>query len=115
LTRAGIIRQTLKQAIDLDRLGSNPESLFPREVFNEHLKRFGKFGLVMAIMVLPIFTSKAEDVPDMDEMAEKFKEMQDNGTEFKEEDIKFTTDETRGAYNERMIGVFQDMYDLGYI
>ena len=42
------------------RLGSDPEKLFPRSVFDEHLLRYGKFGLAMAIMVLPIFTSNVE-------------------------------------------------------
>jgi hypothetical protein len=67
----------------------------------------------MAIMVLPIFTSNAEDVPDMDEMAEKFKEAQETGNQL--EEITFSSEKTIGAYNERMKGVFLDMYDLGYI
>lgn len=44
----------------LKRLGSDPEKLFPREAFDDHLKRFGRFGLTMAAMVLPIFVSEVE-------------------------------------------------------
>lgn len=69
----------------------------------------------MAIMVLPIFTSNAEDVPDMDEMAEKFKTMQENGEKFDEKDLQFTSSNTVDVYNERMLGVFEDMVELGYI
>lgn len=69
----------------------------------------------MAIMVLPIFTSNAEDTPDMDEIAEKFKDMQENGGTLVESDMKFSSEKTIGVYNERMSGVFNDMYDLGYI
>lgn len=84
-------------------------------MLNDHLSRFGKFGLAMAIMVLPIFTSNSEDVPDMDEVAEKFKEMNENGLALDESAIQFTNASTIDVYNDRMCGVFQDMYDLGYI
>lgn len=99
----------------LTRLGSDPEKVFPRNVLDQHLKKFGKFGLAMAIMVLPIFTSNPEDTPDMDEIAEKFKDAQDNGVEFKQSDLTFSSANTIGEYTKRMDGVFQDMYRLGYI
>lgn len=96
-------------------MGSEPSEVFPREAFDDHLKRFGKFGLAMAIMVLPIFTSQADDIPDMDEMAEKMQDSIEQGTEVSIETLQFSSEKTIGAYNERMSGVFQDMYDLGYI
>lgn len=69
----------------------------------------------MAVMVLPIFTSNADDIPDLDEMSRKLQNMQDNGEQFNKEDMQFTSEATRGAYDERMTGVFQDMFDFGYI
>lgn len=69
----------------------------------------------MAIMVLPVFTSSAEDVPDMDAMAEKFKKARDNGTKIEESVIKYASTSSLKAYNERMSGVFQDMHNLNYI
>jgi hypothetical protein len=99
----------------LARLGSDPAKVFPRSVLDEHLKKFGKFGLAMAIMVLPIFTSNPEDTPDMDEIAEKFKEVQDNGGEFDQSELNFSSANTIGEYTKRMDGCFQDMYRLGYI
>lgn len=95
-------------------MGSNPSELFPREVLDQHLHRYGKFGLTMAIMVLPIFTSKSDDIPDMDAMAEKMQSAIDNGTQLDESEINFTSSKTVNVYNERMLGVFQDMYDLKY-
>lgn len=95
-------------------MGSNATELFPREVFDQHLHRYGKFGLTMAIMVLPIFTSKSDDIPDMDAMAEKMQSAIDNGTQLDESEINFTSSKTVNVYNERMLGVFQDMYDLKY-
>ena len=66
-------------------------------------------------MVLPVFTSTAEDIPDMDVMAEKFKEARDNGTKIEENVINFSSTSSLNVYNERMSGVFQDMHDLNYI
>ena len=96
-------------------MGSNPVKLFPREIFDEHLKRFGKFGLAMAIMVLPFFTSKVEDAPDMDGLAKKFKEASDNGTALDNDSVNATSLKENEAYNNRMKDVFEDIFRLKYI
>lgn len=92
-------------------MGSDPEKVFPRSAFDEHLMRFGKFGLAMAVMVLPIFTTNADDLPDMDEMAEKYQ----NGEELDTAEYDLSKSKTIGVYNTRMSGVFHDMCNLGYI
>lgn len=99
----------------LHRLGSDPSKVFPRKAFLEHLNRFGRFGLIMAIVCLPIFTSNADEAPDIDIMVEKMQDLQDNGTELKMDELQFTTAKTLDVYNKRMAGVIQDMSDLGYI
>lgn len=98
--------------MDLIRsLGSDPEKVFPRSAFNEHLIRFGKFGLAMAVMVLPIFTSNVDDLPDMDEMAEKYQ----NGEELDTAEYDFSESRNIDVYNNRMREVIHDMCNLGYI
>lgn len=42
-------------------------------------------------------------------------DLQDNGTELKMDELQFTTSKTLDVYNKRMVGVIQDMVDLGYI
>lgn len=69
----------------------------------------------MAVICLPIFTSNAEDVPELDLMAEKMQEMQDQGGNLDLEGMNFTSTSTRVVYNERITGVIRDMHDLGYI
>lgn len=39
------------------RLGSNPEKLFSYELMTKHLRKFGKFGLIMASTLLPTITA----------------------------------------------------------
>ncbi|CAG9802882.1 unnamed protein product [Chironomus riparius] len=98
----------------IQRLGSDPEQLFPREAFESHLKKFGKFGLIMAMAVLPLFTSDVDDIPDMEELAEKIKRIGAD-EEVDKSAFNITTDKTYDRYAERMIGVCEDMYSLGYI
>lgn len=69
----------------------------------------------MAIMVLPFFTSKVEDAPDMDGLAEKFKNASDNGTAFDNDSVNSRSLKSNDAYNRRMKDVFEDMFDLKYI
>ncbi|XP_058451237.1 uncharacterized protein LOC131430350 isoform X2 [Malaya genurostris] len=53
------------------RLGSDPERLFPRKAFDQQLLRFGRIGLIMATIGLPIINTKNEDVPDLEKWAEQ--------------------------------------------
>lgn len=70
----------------------------------------------MGICVIPIFTAKALEIPDMDEMAKKFQESADNGTKVEADTfMDFSKMSTANTCNERMRDVFVDMYNLGYI
>lgn len=82
---------------------------------NEHLHRLGKFGFSMAVVMLPIITSKAEDTWDVDEMAEKFKEASEKGDVFDSESMKATAPPPNEAFRDRMRGVIENMYELNYI
>ncbi|KAG5670236.1 hypothetical protein PVAND_000513 [Polypedilum vanderplanki] len=90
----------------IKRLNLDPEKLFPRYIFDEHLKKFGKFGLYMGILCLPAVTSNAEDTPDIDAISEKLSEKQ-NGEKLS---IDFVPSE---RCMERILGVYEDMYNFG--
>lgn len=51
----------------------------------------------------------------MDEIAEKIKIALENGEQFESSMIDMSQNTTVEIYNERMRGVYEDMYDLGYI
>lgn len=95
----------------LRRLGSDPEQMFPRTAFDDQLVRFGRFGLLMATMLLPIITTKKEDIPDLDGMAEKL----ENGVDVSSEINNFKSEGTQDIYREKMAGCCRDMVRLGYI
>lgn len=69
----------------------------------------------MAIMILPIITSKPEDALDMDLFAVKMKEAQDSGTAFDADSINSAIAQANEGFTVRMREVFEDMYDLQYI
>lgn len=105
----GLYHQSLSDF--LRQLGSDPEKLFPRKALDEQLRRFGRFGLLMAVMILPVITTKGEDVPDLEEMAEKMESGIDLSAEFN----NFRSKDTEEVYRQKMAGCCRDMVQLGYI
>ncbi|XP_058983196.1 uncharacterized protein LOC131800389 [Musca domestica] len=55
----------------LKRLGSKPENIFSKKAFQKEFKAKGAIGLLLAMIVLPILTTKGEDVPDLEILSEK--------------------------------------------
>lgn len=76
-------------------------------MLQEQLKQYSKFGFGMAVITLPLFTTAADNIPDLDEIyTEGYKA---------EEDIKKWGVSSNSLYHERMSGVIIDMVDFGYI
>lgn len=90
-------------------MGSDPAKMFPKDELNRQLQKFGKFGLVMAIMVLPMFMSEVEDLPDMDHACETISNDPKMGAEI------FKFERTHSRYAIRMRDIIKDMDRLGYI
>lgn len=95
----------------ITKLGSDPEKLFSFNDLLGELKRFGRFGLLFAPVMLQFITSKASDIPDMDEFAEDIK----NNTKTMDESIQaFTSSSTLDEYNQRVRDVIKDGILLSY-
>lgn len=75
----------------------------------EHLKKVGSFGLLMAMTVLPIITADSGNVVDMDEMMDKFKD----GDDF--DATVFISNESQKRLTKRLRDVVIDMVRLNYI
>lgn len=94
-------------------MGSDPEKHFPFEVMKEHFRKFGKFGLILASVLLPIITQESGSGWDLDEMAEKITE--NNGQMDMELFDSIFTDKSRTKFNKRLRDVVVDMVRLEYI
>lgn len=58
----------------LRELGSEPDKLFPYEIFLEHLKKFSAYGVIMSILVLHLMLSDSDEIPDMTNEKSKIEE-----------------------------------------
>uniref|UniRef100_A0A182K9B1 CHK kinase-like domain-containing protein n=1 Tax=Anopheles christyi TaxID=43041 RepID=A0A182K9B1_9DIPT len=93
----------------LEKLGHNPQEVFPRTALMRQLRRFGRFGIFMAIFLVPMLCTRNEDLPDMDEAAEKYRET-------KEMDLAaIAMNANQMAYRKRMSAVIRDMVRYGYL
>lgn len=90
------------------RLGSDPEQLFSRSALNDQLKKFGKLGLIMSMILLPMVLSQTENLPDLDELSEQLESRSEVRSHF-------SSDNTIERFNNRMRDVIIDMVELGYI
>lgn len=119
MTRYGknnICRAEFTTQILFNRLGSSPHKIFPRKAFDDQMKQFGHFGLLMGILVIPFFISDPEDAPDFDLIATNYKESREDPTkEFDTSLVEFNSEKKRAMYEERLMGVFEDLYRLEYI
>lgn len=89
-------------------MGSDPEKLFPYDVMLDQFRKFGKFGMVMATMLLPMLTSEEGQTPDLDELAEQLQD------ERKMDVNVFISDNSRVEFNKRLHDVVEDMVRLNY-
>ena len=73
----------------------------------------------MGVLVLPVFTSDVDEVPDMDEFVSNLNEVESTNERDKKEatskGVCYVTPETYPIYAERLLGVCEDLYNFGYL
>lgn len=92
-------------------MGSDPEKLFPYEKMLDHLHKFGRFGLVLSTVLLPMITSDIGNGVDYDALADAATKGQD--TTANSDD--FVSDTSHKRLMERLRDVIIDMVRLEYI
>uniref|UniRef100_A0A4Y0BSZ1 CHK kinase-like domain-containing protein n=1 Tax=Anopheles funestus TaxID=62324 RepID=A0A4Y0BSZ1_ANOFN len=93
----------------LEKLGHNPQEVFPRTALVRQLRRYGKFGILMAVFLVPMMCTRPEDLHDMEDAAEKYRDSN-------ELDVKaITTNTNKRAYHTRMSTAIRDMVRYGYL
>lgn len=75
----------------------------------EHFRKFGKFGLILAFILLPIMTKDAATQIDLDGLSDEIKGGKEIDTSV------FMSDASTQRFNSRLHGVVVDMDRLGYI
>lgn len=80
-------------------MGSEPQKLFPFEVLLDQFKKFGIYAAFAGAVLLPIFVSDLETMPDFDE----------NPSEFT------ISDELKPEFHKRIVDMIDDMARFDYI
>lgn len=91
------------------RLGSDAANIFQYSELLEQLRKYGKFGLIAASLMLPMLTSEAGNTPDLDELAEEVSSGKDIDTNV------FISNRSRNTFMKRLREVVMDMARLEYI
>jgi len=104
----GIYHHSLSEL--LDNLAGDTDTQYPYSALLQQLKQFGKFGILMASMMIPILSMKNEDIPDMDAMAEKLSE----GPEAMKDAMNEMT-KGNDSSNSRMKAAIMDAVRFGYL
>lgn len=95
----------------IKKLGSDPEKLFSFNDLLGELKHYGRFGLILAPILLQVITSNPDDIPDLDEFAE---DMASNAKTMDESMATFANMSSLEVYNQRVRDVVKDGMLLGY-
>ncbi|XP_055296586.1 uncharacterized protein LOC129565593 [Sitodiplosis mosellana] len=85
------------------RLGSDVEQLFPHALMQKHFRKFGKYGLILAMLLLPVITADEMGVIDLDQKSK-------DALSGKQHDAKsYISEKSRVKLNKRLRDVAVDM------
>lgn len=93
----------------LGRLGGDAGRQFPKQTLHKQLKQFGRFALVMAMLILPVICTPSDDLPDMDKVAEAVENQDQDSFHIGTSEI------AEERYRKRMGGVIRDLVQYGYL
>lgn len=91
----------------LNSLGGDTETQFPFEALLDQLKKFGRFGVIMSFVMVPLLLTKIEDLPDLDDF---IKETKDKPRSFLQQFSK-----TDVGYKQKMNEILTDAMRYGYL
>lgn len=93
-------------SLHLRQLGSEPEELFPYQAFLEQWKKYSKYGLMMALVILRLMLCESDESPDLADLVEPGK----NAEESWDYSIRNVD-----QYNSRIRDLVLFMHDNGYL
>lgn len=93
--------------ISYNRLGSDPEKLFPFEALLDQFKKFGIYAGLVASVLLPIICADVDSIPGFEPVL--------GNDEPISEYMFVIPKETKQAYNKRVVDIFADLTRLGCI
>lgn len=90
-------------------MGSDPEKLFSFNLMQEHLQKFGKFGFILATVVLPLLGTDKGNGLNIDGIADNTGNHEDSQI------FDSFYKNSKNKFNTRLRDVAIDMIQLGYV
>lgn len=91
------------------KLGSDPNKLYTFENFQEQLRKYSDYALLLAPMIITIRLAKAKDVANLDDFAECLERGEDADL------VHEFDDETQIEFSKQINGLVTDLVEFGYI
>lgn len=91
------------------KLGSDPNKLYPNDIFQMQLRKFGEYALLMAPLIISIRVAKEADVSNLDEFAKLIEQGKDA------EMIHKFEGETQQQYSRLVNDLITDLVNFGYV
>lgn len=85
------------------------QQIFPYALMQEHLRKFGKWGLMLAMMLLSVITADERGAINLDQLSEDILDGKPSPRD------AYITENSRLKYNKRLRDVIVDMVRLGYV
>lgn len=92
----------------IQRLGSDPETLFSFDDLQNELKRFGRFAFLVSPLMLRIMLADPKDIRDYDELRSNEEELKNIKS------YGLSSADAEQAYGQRIKDVIGDLVDYGY-
>lgn len=92
------------------QLGSDPDGLITFGDLQDQFRKFSKFGVIMAPMLLKLIVSDPKNIVDMDKFAENL-----GLSSAESKHIATFNDKTEHRYRERVTDVINDAFAYGWI
>ncbi|XP_055312342.1 uncharacterized protein LOC129574385 [Sitodiplosis mosellana] len=91
------------------KLGSDPNKLYTYENFQEQMRKYSDYALLLAPMIITIRLAKAKDVANLDDYAECLERGEEADV------VHEFDDETQAEFSKQINGLVTDLVDYGYV
>lgn len=97
----------------VQKLGSDAEKLFSYVEFQTNLKKFGKFALILAPLIIELRLANPKNVKNLDDFSSG---VANSGNDAHSADIvSKLSDDAQKQYNEIINDIVSHLYSLGYL
>lgn len=93
----------------IKKLGSNPQKIFSYDDFQQELKRFGNFGMLLSCIMVRMCLTDPKDILNLDEYSDLVAKGGPRGSV-----IKASNSDSESKFKERLVDLLEDFVKYDY-